>query len=115
MAVAGLEPGDVDERAIGFRLGPRLNAAGRMRRADAALELLMTADEARAAEVARELDLLNPDRREAELRILAAAEAAACAARPARARSWWRARAGTRAWSASSPRGWWSAGAARLS
>ena len=77
MTVAGVEPGEIDEQAIGFRLGPRLNAAGRMQRADAALELLMTADEARAAEVARELDLLNHDRRDAELRILAEAEAAA--------------------------------------
>lgn len=75
MTVAGLDAGDVDERAIGFRLGPRLNAAGRMRRADAALELLTTTDEARAAEVARELDLLNGDRRETEMRILSAADA----------------------------------------
>ncbi len=114
MAVAALEPGEVDEQAIGFRLGPRLNAAGRMQRADAALELLMTADEARAAEVARELDLLNHDRRDAELRILAEAEAAA-SRRRARARSWWRGRAGTRAWWASSPRAWSSAGVARRS
>ena len=48
-----------------------------MQRADAALELLLTEDErARAAEIARELDLLNRDRREAETRILFAAEAA---------------------------------------
>ncbi|HEY6780173.1 MAG TPA: single-stranded-DNA-specific exonuclease RecJ, partial [Thermoleophilaceae bacterium] len=77
LAVAGAEPAEVDEQTIGFRLGPRLNAAGRMQRADAALELLMTADEARAAEIARELDLLNRDRRDAELRIVAEAEAAA--------------------------------------
>ena len=76
MAVAGVEQGEVDERALGFRLGPRLNAAGRMRRADAALELLMTEDAGRAEEVARELDLLNRDRQEAETRILFAADAA---------------------------------------
>jgi single-stranded-DNA-specific exonuclease len=79
MAVAGLEPGEASEHALGFRLGPRLNAAGRMQRADAALELLMTEDGKRAEEVARELDLLNRDRREAETRILFAADAA-CAA-----------------------------------
>ena len=77
MAIAATEPGEVSEQAIGFRLGPRLNAAGRMQRADAALELLMTEDDARAAEIARELDLLNHDRREAETQILFQAEAAA--------------------------------------
>ena len=50
-----------------------------MQRADAALELLLTDDDARASEVARELDFLNRDRQEAETRILFAAEAAAAA------------------------------------
>ena len=76
MEVAGLDPADADARAAGFRLGPRLNAAGRLQRADAALELLLTEDEHRAAEVARELDGLNLDRRETEQRILHAADAA---------------------------------------
>jgi single-stranded-DNA-specific exonuclease len=76
MAVASVEPAELTEHALGFRLGPRINAAGRMRRADAALELLLTEDGARAEEVARELDLLNRDRQEAETRILFAAEAA---------------------------------------
>lgn len=76
MRVADLDPGDVDAQAAAFRLGPRINAAGRLQRADAALELLLTQDEDRATEVARELDLLNRDRRETEQRILFAAEAA---------------------------------------
>ncbi|HEV3377915.1 MAG TPA: DHH family phosphoesterase [Thermoleophilaceae bacterium] len=76
MAVAGVAPAELTEHALGFRLGPRINAAGRMRRADAALELLLTEDGARADEVARELDLLNSDRQEAETRILFAADAA---------------------------------------
>src|ERR671916_248844 len=76
MAVAGVAPAELTEHALGFRLGPRINAAGRMRRADAALELLLTEDGARADEVARELDLLNRDRQEAETRILFAADAA---------------------------------------
>jgi single-stranded-DNA-specific exonuclease len=76
MDVAGVEPGSVGEQALGFRLGPRINAAGRMQRADAALELMLTDDAARAAEVANELDLLNRDRREAETRIVFAAEGA---------------------------------------
>src|ERR687896_293940 len=76
MAVGGVVPAEITEHALGFRLGPRINAAGRMRRADAALNLLLTEDGARAEEVARELDLLNRDRQEAETRILFAAEAA---------------------------------------
>ena len=76
MAVAAVEPAELTEHSLGFRLGPRINAAGRMRRADAALELVLTEDADRAAEVARELDLLNGDRRQAETRILFAAEAA---------------------------------------
>ena len=79
MAVAGVTQGELSEHALGFRLGPRINAAGRMQRADAALELLLTDDPARAGEVARELDFLNRDRQEAETKILFAAEAAAAA------------------------------------
>ncbi len=44
MAVAGVDPGKVDERAVGFALAPRLNAAGRLYRADAGLELILTED-----------------------------------------------------------------------
>src|SRR4051812_29007496 len=75
MNVAGLAPADADERAAGFRLGPRINAAGRLHRADAALELMLTEDEDRAAEVARELDQLNNERQDEETRTLFAAEA----------------------------------------
>jgi single-stranded-DNA-specific exonuclease len=79
MEIGGVAPAELSEHALGFRLGPRINAAGRMQRADAALELLLTDDPARAGEVARELDFLNRDRQEAETRILFAAEAAAAA------------------------------------
>jgi single-stranded-DNA-specific exonuclease len=74
MAVAALDPADLDERAAGFRLGPRINAAGRLERADAALELLLTEDRERGDEIARELDGLNHDRRETEQRIASEAE-----------------------------------------
>jgi single-stranded-DNA-specific exonuclease len=74
MAVAQLEPADLDERAAGFRLGPRINAAGRLARADAALELLLTEDRERGDEIARELDGLYHDRRETEQRISSEAE-----------------------------------------
>ncbi|HEX6652584.1 MAG TPA: DHHA1 domain-containing protein, partial [Thermoleophilaceae bacterium] len=79
MEVGGVAPGEISEHSLGFRLGPRINAAGRMQRADAALELMLTDDPARASEVAKELDFLNRDRQEAETRILFAAEAAAAA------------------------------------
>jgi single-stranded-DNA-specific exonuclease len=77
--VGGVTAGELSEHSLGFRLGPRINAAGRMQRADAALELLLTDDPARAGEVARELDFLNRDRQEAETKILFAADAAAAA------------------------------------
>ncbi len=73
--IAALEPGDVDARALAFRLAPRINAAGRLQRADAGLELLLTGDDARAAQVADELDLLNRERQDTETRIMFAAEA----------------------------------------
>ncbi len=76
MEIAAVDPGRVDEHAVGFRLAPRLNAAGRLARADAALELLLCEDEARAAQIADELDLLNRERQDTETRILFAAEAA---------------------------------------
>jgi single-stranded-DNA-specific exonuclease len=76
MAVASLAADALDAHAVGFRLGPRLNAAGRLGRADSALELVLTEDPRRAEEVAAELDLLNRERRAAEERILVAAEAA---------------------------------------
>ena len=44
-----VDPSTVDASAIGFRLGPRLNAAGRLYRADAGLELLLTEDPERAS------------------------------------------------------------------
>jgi len=75
LRVAQADPGALDARTIGFRLAPRLNAAGRLARADAALELLLTEDAARADEIADELDRLNGERRAVEQRILWAAEA----------------------------------------
>ncbi len=75
MAVAQVEQSKVGERAVGFALAPRLNAAGRLYRADAGLELILTEDPARAAEIARELDRANQERRHTETRILFEAEA----------------------------------------
>jgi single-stranded-DNA-specific exonuclease len=75
MRVAKADPAALDATAIGFRLAPRINAAGRMLRADAALELVLTGDEDRAGVVAEELDRLNAERRHTETRILFSAEA----------------------------------------
>ena len=75
MEVARVDPGTVDATAIGFRLAPRINAAGRLHRADAGLELLLTEDPARARAIATELDAVNAERRDVETRILFAAEA----------------------------------------
>ncbi len=75
MDVARVDPSGLDESAIGFRLGPRLNAAGRLYRADAGLELLLTEDRERARAVAQELDTVNAERRDVETRIRFEAEA----------------------------------------
>jgi single-stranded-DNA-specific exonuclease len=74
MQVARADPARIDARAIGFRLAPRLNAAGRLYRADAGVELLLTDDEDRARSIAEELDRANAERRHVEQRILFEAE-----------------------------------------
>jgi single-stranded-DNA-specific exonuclease len=75
MAVAGVDAGKVGERALGFALAPRLNAAGRLYRADAGLELILTSDPKRAEQIAQELDSANRERRLIEQRIRFEAEA----------------------------------------
>jgi single-stranded-DNA-specific exonuclease len=85
MEVARVDPSTLDEAAIGFRLGPRLNAAGRLYRADAGLELLLTEDRDRAAWVAAELDAVNAERRDVETRIRFEAEAQVAEQGPAAA------------------------------
>ena len=85
MRVAQVDPLRIDERALAFRLAPRINAAGRIQRADSALELLLTDDASRAAELAEELDRLNAERRHAETRIRFEAEAQVAASGPAAA------------------------------
>lgn len=59
---------------IGFRLGPRLNAAGRLRTAEKSLQLLLTHNESEAAELAEFLDKQNRERQEVEKQIFLAAE-----------------------------------------
>jgi single-stranded-DNA-specific exonuclease len=62
MDVARVEPAHVMAEDIGYRLGPRLNAAGRIAHARLALELLMTDDEERGRALALQLEELNRER-----------------------------------------------------
>src|ERR1017187_1991783 len=59
---------------VGFRIAPRINAAGRMDVARDVIELFSVKDPARARELAAKLDHLNSDRQEEERRILRAVE-----------------------------------------
>src|SRR5438105_3898514 len=70
MKVSGVDPAAVDAGAVGFRLGPRINAAGRLGHPRAALELLLTDDADAARRLAEELEELNRDRQAVEGRIL---------------------------------------------
>jgi single-stranded-DNA-specific exonuclease len=76
MAAARCEPERLDEGDLGFRLAPRINAAGRLYRADAGVELLLTEDEDRAVAIAEELGRANSERRATEREVDAAAEVA---------------------------------------
>ncbi len=70
MKTARVDPAAVDAGAVGFRLAPRINAAGRLGRPDAALELVLTDDDERARSLAVELEDLNRERQGVEDRIL---------------------------------------------
>jgi single-stranded-DNA-specific exonuclease len=70
MEVAGRSGRDVvDAFTVGFTLGPRLNAAGRMEHARAGVELLMSRSLTEARQLATHLDNLNEERKECERRI----------------------------------------------
>jgi len=70
---------------VAFRIGPRINAAGRLGSAEPALELLLTRDDARAEELAELLERSNGERQRAEQRVVeeASARVSARAALPA--------------------------------
>ena len=63
MAVAGIEPEQVNARHLGFGLGPRMNAAGRLETAQHALDMLMARDGLAALEASEKLEELNVKRR----------------------------------------------------
>jgi single-stranded-DNA-specific exonuclease len=76
MESSKVDPNQIDEGDLAFRLAPRINAAGRLYRADAGVELLLTDDEERAKQIAAELGRANSERRATEREVDAAAEAA---------------------------------------
>lgn len=63
--IAGGTPGKLDTYSIGFQIGPRINAAGRMTHANEALRVLLEEDEARAGELADALNAANVARQRA--------------------------------------------------
>ena len=69
MRAAAVDPATVDAGACGFRLGPRINAAGRLGHPRAALELLLTDDADEARRLASHLEELNRERQAVEARI----------------------------------------------
>jgi single-stranded-DNA-specific exonuclease len=71
--VSGIRP-PISTDDIGFRLGPRLNAAGRLSTAEKSLRLLLTEDESEAAALADFLDKQNRERQEIEKQVFIAVE-----------------------------------------
>lgn len=74
MRVSRVDQLKVAPSNLGFTLGPRINAAGRLHSAEPAVELMLTSSEARAAELAEQLAAANDRRREIEHEILFEAE-----------------------------------------
>ncbi len=70
LRAAGRRPEEASSFDLGFVAGPRLNAAGRLADMTVGIECLITDDEARAANLAQQLDRLNADRRSIEAQML---------------------------------------------
>lgn len=77
LRVAGRAPSETSSFDLGFVVGPRLNAAGRLADMSLGIECLVTDDAARAANLAAELDRLNRERRRIESAMLEEARATA--------------------------------------
>ena len=73
MEVARIAPDAITADAIGFQLGPRMNALGRLEDATLSVELLTTKDPIRAGQLAAKLERLNQQRRQITTQITAAA------------------------------------------
>ena len=63
LAVAGVQPAQITARTLGFGLGPRMNAAGRLASAEYALDMLRARDGLAALEAAQQLDRFNTERK----------------------------------------------------
>ena len=63
MAVSAIRPEAVNARSLGFGLGPRMNASGRLETAQYALDLLTATEGMKALELANQLDAMNKNRR----------------------------------------------------
>jgi single-stranded-DNA-specific exonuclease len=75
MDVSGLKPGqEIQPVDISFRLGPRINASGRLADAALSVELILSEDAAFCVDAARQLDGFNRERQEIERQITEAAE-----------------------------------------
>jgi single-stranded-DNA-specific exonuclease len=70
LRAAGRAPAEASSFDLGFVAGPRLNAAGRLADMSLGIECLLTDDEARAANLAQQLDRLNAERRSIEAGML---------------------------------------------
>jgi single-stranded-DNA-specific exonuclease len=73
--VAAIEPKSIDAYTVGFGIGPRLNAAGRMEKASLAYDLLTSHDQLEATRLAGRLNQLNTDRQKELTRVFEAADA----------------------------------------
>jgi single-stranded-DNA-specific exonuclease len=76
-AVGGVDISRIDSGQLGFVIGPRMNAAGRLEHAARSLELVTTDDPTRAVIIAGELDRLNQERRATQGKVVEAASAMA--------------------------------------
>lgn len=74
---SGLKVGEIRVSDLGFRIGPRINAAGRLADAKLVVELMNCRDPGRAKEMAKEIDQLNSERKEIQRRLVDAAIAEA--------------------------------------
>ncbi len=70
LAVAGVEPAAIDARTLGFVLGPRMNASGRLETARYAQDMLLSQDPPAALDLAQKLDDMNVQRRSEQAKIM---------------------------------------------